>query len=75
MVIAFLLTRILGLLNKTQRKYQNLAAQESAYWALRSAIEGRAAAERTTGSRQPAFSREFACTTSTSHDVKPIFRT
>ena len=56
MVIAFLLTRILGLLNKTQRKYQNLAAQESAYWALRSAIEeARAAAERTTGHVSPAF--------------------
>jgi len=56
MVIAFLLTRILGLLNKTQRKYQNLAAQESAYWALRASIdEARAAAERTTGTRQPTL--------------------
>lgn len=56
MVIAFLLTRILDLLNKTQRKYQNLKAQESAYWALRAAIEdARAAAERTTGSRQPVL--------------------
>src|SRR4051794_12292516 len=56
MVIAFLLTRILGLFNKIQRKYQNLAAQESAYWALRSAIdEARAAAERTTGALQPTL--------------------
>src|SRR5690242_8835029 len=34
MVMVFLLTRLLSLLNKTQRKYQNLMAQESAYWAL-----------------------------------------
>jgi ATP-binding cassette subfamily C protein len=58
MVIAFLLTRLLGLLNKTQRKYQNLAAQESAYWALRTSIEeARAAAERTTGTRQPVLKK------------------
>jgi len=50
MVMVFLLTRLLSLLNKTQRKYQNLMAQESAYWSLRTAIdEARAAAERTTG--------------------------
>ena len=58
MVIAFLLTRLLGLLNKTQRKYQNLVAQESAYWALRSSIEeARAAAERTTGIRQAVLKK------------------
>ncbi|MBK9662844.1 MAG: ABC transporter ATP-binding protein, partial [Nitrosomonas sp.] len=39
MVMVFLLTRILGLLNKTQRRHQQLAAQESAYWALRKAAE------------------------------------
>lgn len=56
MVMVFLLTRLLSLLNKTQRKYQNLAAQESAYWALRKAIdEARSAAERTTGTREPTF--------------------
>ncbi|MBA4142110.1 MAG: ABC transporter ATP-binding protein [Nitrosospira sp.] len=56
MVMVFLLTRLLSLLNKTQRKYQNLMAQESAYWALRTAIEeARAAAERTTGTRMPTF--------------------
>ena len=58
MVIAFLLTRLLGLLNKTQRKYQNLVAQESAYWALRTSIEeARAAAERTAGTRQPVLKK------------------
>ena len=76
MVIAFLLTRILGLLNKTQRKYQNLAAQESAYWALRSAIEeARAAAERTTGSRQPSLQQGIRLHhVNFAYDVKPIFQ-
>ncbi len=58
MVMVFLLTRLLSLLNKTQRKYQNLMAQESAYWALRKAVEeARAAAERTTGTRQPTLEK------------------
>jgi ATP-binding cassette subfamily C protein len=61
MVIAFLLTRLLGLLNKTQRKYQNLVAQESAYWALRTSIdEARAAAERTTGTRHPVLKKAIS---------------
>ncbi len=56
MVMVFLLTRILGLLNKTQRKYQQLAAQESAYWALRKAAEEAAAsAERNTGTDEPSL--------------------
>jgi ATP-binding cassette subfamily C protein len=56
MVIAFLLVRMLGLLNKIQRRYQQLTAQESAYWALRTSIEeARAAAERNTGSRRPTL--------------------
>jgi ATP-binding cassette subfamily C protein len=58
MLMVFLLTRILGLLNKTQRRHQQLAAQESAYWALRKAAEdARAAAERTTGTRQPTLQK------------------
>ncbi|MBS0299611.1 MAG: ABC transporter ATP-binding protein [Proteobacteria bacterium] len=56
MLMVFLLTRILGLLNKTQRRHQQLAAQESAYWALRKAAEGaRAAAERATGTLTPTL--------------------
>ncbi|MBX9893810.1 MAG: ABC transporter ATP-binding protein/permease [Nitrosomonas sp.] len=56
MLMVFLLTRILGLLNKTQRRHQQLAAQESAYWALRKAAEeARKAAERTTGVIQPTL--------------------
>lgn len=58
MVMVFLLTRILGLLNKTQRRYQQLAVQESAYWALRKAAEdARAAAENTTGILKPTLQK------------------
>lgn len=58
MLMVFLLTRVLGLLNKTQRRHQQLAAQESAYWALRKAAEdARAAAERTTGTLQPTLQK------------------
>lgn len=56
MVMVFLLTRILGVLNKIQRRYQQLAVQESAYWALRTAFdEAQAAAERTTGTLSPTL--------------------
>ena len=61
MLMVFLLTRILGLLNKTQRKHQQLVAQESAYWALRKAAEdARAAAERATGTGQPTLQQSIA---------------
>lgn len=58
MLMVFLLTRILGLLNKTQRRHQQLAAQESAYWALRKAAgDARAAAESATGTLQPTLQK------------------
>ena len=58
MVMVFLLTRILGLLNKTQRRFQQLTVQESAYWSLRKAAEdARGAAERTTGEREPTLQK------------------
>jgi ATP-binding cassette, subfamily C, bacterial len=61
MVMVFLLTRILGLLNKTQRKYQQLAVQESAYWALRKAAEdAAAAAERNSGTDEPTLQQGIA---------------
>ncbi|MBY0473445.1 MAG: ABC transporter ATP-binding protein/permease [Nitrosomonas sp.] len=61
MLMVFLLTRILGLLNKTQRRHQQLAAQESAYWALRKAAEtARAEAERSTGTIQPTLQKGIA---------------
>ena len=76
MVMVFLLTRLLSLLNKTQRKYQNLMAQESAYWALRTAVEeARAAAERTTGTRQPTLEKGIALqNVYFDYGSKPIFQ-
>lgn len=60
MVMVFLLTRILGLLNKTQHRYQQLTVQESAYWALRRAAEeARAQAERTTGTLIPSLEQDL----------------
>lgn len=58
MVLVFVLARLLGLLNKMQRRYQQLATQESAYWALRDAIrQARAAAERPPGSAEPQLNQ------------------
>lgn len=58
LVMVFLLTRILGILNKAQRRYQQLTVQESAYWALREAAnEAQAAAERMTGTLQPTLKK------------------
>jgi ATP-binding cassette subfamily C protein len=58
MVLVFLLARVLMLLNKTQRQYQHLVAQESAYWALRGAAdEARRAAEAVSGTRTPTLER------------------
>jgi ATP-binding cassette, subfamily C, bacterial len=74
--MVFLLTRLLSLLNKTQRKYQNLMAQESAYWSLRTSIdEARAAAERTTGTRQPTFQKGISLRhIYFDYGTKPIFQ-
>lgn len=76
MVMAFLLTRILGLLNKTQRRYQQLTAQESAYWAMRAATEeAQAAAERTTGTLQPTLQQGISLKhISFDYGAKSIFR-
>ncbi len=50
MVLVFLLGRVLDLLNKTQREFQNLRTQESAYFALReAAAAARRAAESAVG--------------------------
>lgn len=76
MLMVFLLTRILGLLNKTQRRHQQLAAQESAYWALRKAAENaRAAAERATGTQQPTLQKGITLHhVRFNYDRKVIFR-
>ena len=76
MVMVFLLTRILGLLNKTQRRYQQLTVQESAYWALRTAAEdARAAAERATGTITPTLQQGISLRhVAFDYDRKPIFQ-
>ncbi|SFK48885.1 ATP-binding cassette, subfamily C [Nitrosomonas aestuarii] len=76
MVMVFLLTRILGLLNKTQRKYQQLAVQESAYWALRKAAEDAAdAAERRSGTDEPHLQQGILLrNVQFSYDKKIIFK-
>ncbi|PTN11210.1 ABC transporter ATP-binding protein [Nitrosomonas aestuarii] len=76
MVMVFLLTRILGLLNKTQRKYQQLAVQESAYWALRKAAEDAAdAAERRSGTDEPHLQQGILLRNIRfSYDKKTIFK-
>ena len=54
MVILFV--RILSQLSKMQRRYQNLVADESAYWAIREASESaRSAAEIKTGTLHPTL--------------------
>jgi len=76
MVMAFLLTRILGLLNKTQRRYQHLTAQESAYWAMRAATEeAQAAAERTAGTQEPTLQQGISLKhINFDYGIKTIFR-
>lgn len=60
MILVFLLVRVLGLVNKVQRQFQHLIAQESAYWALRNAASAaRAASERAAGSIEPHLHREI----------------
>jgi len=75
MVMVFLLTRVLGLLNKTQRRYQQLAAQESAYWALRNAAEEAGKeAEKSTGTLIPTLEQGISLRHITfSYGRKPIF--
>ena len=54
MIILFV--RILSQLSKMQRRYQNLVADESAYWAIREASESaRSAAEIRTGTLHPTL--------------------
>lgn len=60
MVLVFLLVRLLGLLNKIQKRFQLLATQESAYWSLRkAAADARNASERTWGGAQPRLEHEI----------------
>ncbi len=58
MVLVFLLARVLTLLNKLQREFQYLRAQDSAYWALKDqARRARQEAESRPGRRTPTLTR------------------
>lgn len=58
LALVFLVARVLALMNKTQRRFQLLTAQESAYWAIRNAAdEARKAAEKTVGTRRPTLNQ------------------
>jgi ATP-binding cassette subfamily C protein len=61
MVLIFMVVRVLGLMHKAQQRYHRMAAQESAYWALRKAVDSAAAeAEPKGGSAMPTLSRDIA---------------
>ncbi|WP_244542188.1 ABC transporter ATP-binding protein [Azotobacter beijerinckii] len=56
MILIFLVVRVLGLLHKTVQRYHRMAAQESAYWALRESIDTAVAdAEPSGGDRAPTL--------------------
>lgn len=60
MVLIFMVVRLLGLMHKAQQRYHRMAAQESAYWALREAVDTAASqAEPKGGSLQPTLTREI----------------
>ncbi|WP_409282253.1 ABC transporter ATP-binding protein [Pseudomonas putida] len=60
MVLIFMVVRVLGLMHKAQQRYHRMAGQESAFWALREAVEvARAQIEPAGGSRQPTLVRQI----------------
>ncbi|HCS46079.1 MAG TPA: ABC transporter ATP-binding protein [Pseudomonas sp.] len=61
MVLIFMVVRLLGLMHKAQQRYHRMAAQESAFWALREAVDAAAAeAEPKGGSVMPTLNRDIA---------------
>jgi ATP-binding cassette subfamily C protein len=60
MVLIFMVVRVLGLMHKAQQRYHRMAAQESAFWALREAVDTAAAqAEPKGGSVQPTLNQRI----------------
>ncbi len=58
MVLIFMVVRVLGLMHKAQQRYHRMAAQESAFWALREAVDAASReAEPLGGSEQPTLTR------------------
>jgi len=75
MVLVLVLARVLALLNKTQRLFQQLTAQESAYWSIRKAAEeARSEAEVNQGTREASLEKEVTLShIAFNYSVKPIF--
>ena len=60
MVLTFLLLRVLGLLHKAQQRYHRMAAQESAFWALRGLInQAQTEAEPASGNIAPSLTQDI----------------
>nr|WP_232923483.1 ABC transporter ATP-binding protein [Pseudomonas synxantha] len=60
MVLIFMVVRVLGLMHKAQQRYHRMAAQESAFWALREAVEKASAeAEAKGGSVLPTLNQRI----------------
>ncbi len=60
MVLIFLLARLLNLLGKVQRQYQEMASCESAYWSLQEKMEeARQQREPISGGKKAIFEREI----------------
>ncbi len=60
MVLIFMVVRVLGLMHKAQQRYHRMAGQESAFWALREAVENAAAqAEPKGGTIQPTLTQRI----------------
>jgi ATP-binding cassette subfamily C protein len=61
MVLIFMVVRVLGLMHKAQQRYHRMVGQESAFWALREAVEeAQAQREPPGGDHQPTLTREIA---------------
>ena len=75
LVLVLLLARVLALLNKTQRLFQQLSAQESAYWSLRKATEeAQAEAEINLGTKVPTLREGITLhQIRLNFGIKPIF--
>ncbi|MCI1740070.1 MAG: ABC transporter ATP-binding protein/permease [Pseudomonas veronii] len=60
MVLIFMVVRVLGLMHKAQQRYHRMVGQESAFWALREAVEeAEAQREPAGGSLQPTLARNI----------------
>jgi ATP-binding cassette subfamily C protein len=60
MVLIFMVVRVLGLMHKAQQRYHRMVGQESAFWALREAVdEAKAQHEPPGGNRQPTLTRQI----------------